>query len=161
MLAGIDFRSGELSPLVVRDVSPREAVADHFHVHEAITQIDAAHLALVAVHVDDLDAHSLAEHFVSKILSRLGPERLALFWRIDSCEANLVLHFIRIEDGERVAVGNLHDLPGERVGLRLRGEVEAPAKRLREQRPDALVCALSNPFGSSDAPRRPSFGPQD
>jgi hypothetical protein len=77
MLAG--FRGCERAGFVVGHVPPRKAVADHFHVDEARAQVDAANFALVAVDVDDLDADRLAEHFVSKILLRLDPERLVPF----------------------------------------------------------------------------------
>jgi hypothetical protein len=38
MLAGVGFGCSELSWLIVGHVPPREAVANHFHVHEALAQ---------------------------------------------------------------------------------------------------------------------------
>jgi hypothetical protein len=91
MLARVGFSRGELPGLVVGHVAPREAISDHFHVHEALPEKDPAHLPVVPIDVDHFDSHELAEHFVSKILSSLGPERLPLLRGVDAGETNLVL----------------------------------------------------------------------
>jgi hypothetical protein len=82
--SSLGLSGSELAGLVVGHVSPRESVADHFHVDEAIAEKDAADLTLITVDIDDLDADGLVEHFAGEILSSLGAERLALLWRVDA-----------------------------------------------------------------------------
>ena len=56
MLAGVRFRCGELSRLVVLHVTPGEAIGNHFHVDEAIPEIDSADLTMLTVDVHNVDA---------------------------------------------------------------------------------------------------------
>ena len=73
MLAGVGFRGGELAWLVVSHISPRETVADHFHVDEALAQKDAPHFPVIPVDVDDLDADVWLNTFPASASRALVP----------------------------------------------------------------------------------------
>ena len=57
----------------------------------------------------ELDAYFLPRHQLAESLTGCVAEWLALLGRVDPCDADSVLHLVGIEDGDRVAVGNLDD----------------------------------------------------
>jgi hypothetical protein len=65
--------------------------------------------ATVAVILIELDADLLPRYQLAEPLPGSVAERLALLGRVDSCDANSMLHLVRVEDGDRVAIGNLDD----------------------------------------------------
>ena len=97
------------------DVSPRETVADHLHVDEAVPKVNPANLPAITVHVDHVDTHCLAEHLGRECFPRLGSERLAFLGRVDAGEPDLVLHFGIVQDCQRITVRDRHDFAGDRV----------------------------------------------
>jgi hypothetical protein len=48
-------------------------------------------------------------------------EGLLLLRRVDPCDADSVLHLVGVEDGDRIAVGNLDDDAFEDAGCRVGG----------------------------------------
>ena len=63
--------------------------------------------APVAIMLVELDADILPIHQLAKSLPGSIAEWLALPGRIDPCDANSMLHLVGVEDGDRVAAGNL------------------------------------------------------
>jgi hypothetical protein len=64
--------------------------------------------------------HGLLVDLLDKGFLRLGAERLGFLGCVDPMQANFVLHVLPIENRERIAVGDVHDLAGELVKCRAR-----------------------------------------
>ena len=90
-------------------VVPCKAGLEHFEIDVAAINENSADGATVAVGVVDFDADVLAEDKRRKLLLRLLPERLRLLRCVNSVKANLVLRVRRVEDRQRISIGNAND----------------------------------------------------
>ena len=119
MLAGFRFSGCELPCLVVPHESPCEAVANHFHVNEAVPKVAAdSHSAVPSVDVDHLDAHHLSKHSVREGLPGLCAESLGFPRRVDAGESDSMLQVRRVENRQCVSIDNRRDRPTRRGGTR-------------------------------------------
>jgi hypothetical protein len=65
ILFGFALHGGERAGSVESNVTPSEAVADHFQVDEAVTEMNSRDLTAVPVDVGDLDANDVPEELKS------------------------------------------------------------------------------------------------
>ena len=109
VLTRIHFRRGVGGGGVESLVVPRHAVAQHREVDVGGAEVHDAEDASVLVLRLPPDKNVLAEDVLGQLLFRLLPERLRLLRRVDSVESYLVLCVRRVDDCDRVAVGDLYD----------------------------------------------------
>jgi len=101
---------------------PSQPLLNHLQVDVPVAQVNVAENPSVPIllfpgHDDFFFADQLA-HFIFG----LRPERLPLLRAVDSFEANLVLNLLGIENCDRVAVSNAHDLPTNLLGMKRGGD---------------------------------------
>lgn len=112
--------------------------------------------APVPIKFSPLDPHAFLEDERGQRLLRPFAEGLLFLRRVDAGQANLVDLLFRVENGDRVAVTDADDLPGERVGgCRRRNEKENQRKdkTSRPRRP-SLVPRSTAWCGVPRVPRR-------
>lgn len=98
-------------------VVPGVARLEHFEVDFFSVGVDRSEDAIVFVTLAPRYAHLFSRDETGEVASGGIAVGLVLFWRVNPLEANLVLRFGRVKDGDRIAVGHLHDTADE-VGRR-------------------------------------------
>lgn len=103
---------------------PGHAVLDHLQIDVPLAEVHLSQDAVVTVLFLPNDDNLFLADFLAEGLFASGSERLLFLRRIDSLEPNLMLHFVRIQQPDRVAVGDADNLAADLVGKRLCREQE-------------------------------------
>ena len=130
ILPRFQFSGGVGGSRVETLIMPRQTGTEHFKVDVELVNVDRAEDASVLVALSVFDADVLAEDERRKMLLRDIAECLRLLRRVDALKPNLVLDIRRVEDRDRVAVGDLYDAA---VNLRIIGHA-ANTEKSRECR---------------------------
>ena len=94
-------------------IMPGETRLEHFEIGVLAIDEDRAEDALVAIPLLPRHAHLAPRHHPGEVLARDLSERLPFFWRVDPLEADFVLGFGCVENGDRITVCNFHDTADE------------------------------------------------
>lgn len=109
---------------------PCESRPDLFQIYVLVLHHHLAENTFITVASEPLHGNGFTEDHARQVLFCLIAEGLFTLWRVNACQSDFMLRMIRIEDSNRISIGNTHDAPYE--GLSLRGRRPRPQEKQQE-----------------------------
>ena len=109
---------------------PCESHPNLFQIYVLAIHHHLAENALITVALEPFHDNGFTENQARQVLFCLIAEGLFTLWRVNACQPDFMLRVMRIEDSNRIPIGNTHNAPCE--SLSLRGRQSRPQEKQQE-----------------------------